>query len=664
MKIVPSRLAVSLAAFIALPAFAQTVATVNGTAIPQARADVLIAEQKAQGAPDSDQLRNAVKEELIRREVLAQEARKKGSKSRRVQAQIELARQAVLIRAYLQDFVKAHPVSDADVKAEYDKIKSQLGDKEYKARHILVEKEEDAKAIIAKLDKGEKFEELAKQSKDPGSKDKGGDLGWANPAGFVKPFAEALTKLEKGKYTTTPVKTDFGYHVIKLEDSRALKAPAFDEVKGQLKQRLEQQRVERTSPNCAPRPPSSKRRHAASKADGLRRLFHSPLPRRAATTPDRSPLSYELRFSDVTRHARFRTLALTAATALASLSPGPRRQDPRRHQGRGPARLRRQHRRDRLSAADSQGQWRGLDVDVCRAIAAAVLGDANKVRWVPLSSQQRFTALQSGEVDILSRNTTWSLTRDAALGLHFTGVTYYDGQGFMVAKKSKVSSAKQLKNAEICVQSGTTTEKNLSDYFRAQGIKVKPVVFDKFEPHQGLLQRALPGLHHRRLGAGLHPRQGSPQPRRLRGAAGDHLQGALGPAVRRGDDEWFAIVKWTVNALIEAEELGITQARSTPQGLPTRPSSASWGSAKTWARASASTEWAARAVKAAATTARSSTATWGPIRPQAAPRPQRPVEQGRHPVRPAAALSDAPRNRNLAQALILAPSSAWPRCWP
>ena len=139
----------------------------------------------------------------------------------------------------------AHPVSDADVKAEYDKIKSQLGDKEYKARHILVEKEEEAKAIIAKLDKGEKIDDLAKQSKDPGSKDKGGDLGWANPASFVKPFADALSKLEKGKYTTTPVKTDFGYHVIKLEDTRPLKAPAFDEVKGQLKQRLEQQRVEK-----------------------------------------------------------------------------------------------------------------------------------------------------------------------------------------------------------------------------------------------------------------------------------------------------------------------------------------------------------------------------------------------------------------------------------
>ena len=247
MKTLPSRLVVSLfAAFVALPAFAQTVATVNGTAIPQARADVMISEQKSQGAPESEQLRNAVKEELVRREILSQEARKKGfEKNGSVQAQMELARQAVLIRAYLQDFVKTHPVTDADVKSEYDKIKAQLGDKEYKARHSLVEKEEDAKAIIAKLEKGEKFEDLAKQSKDPGSREKGGDLGWANPAGFVKPFAEALNKLEKGKITTTPVKTDFGYHVIKLEDSRALKAPAFDEVKGQLKQRLEQQSVER-----------------------------------------------------------------------------------------------------------------------------------------------------------------------------------------------------------------------------------------------------------------------------------------------------------------------------------------------------------------------------------------------------------------------------------
>ncbi len=247
MKNVPSRLALSLAAaLIAAPALAQTVATVNGTAIPQARADVMISEQRGQGAPDSEQLRNAVKEELIRREVLAQEARKKGvEKGTAVQAQIELARQAVVVRAYLQDFVKNHAVTEAEIKAEYDKIKVQMGDKEYKARHILVEKEDEAKAIIAKLEKGEKFDELAKQSKDPGSKDKGGDLGWANPANFVKPFSDALVKLEKGKHTSAPVKTDFGYHVIKLEDTRPVKTPSLEEVRPQVKQRLEQGRVER-----------------------------------------------------------------------------------------------------------------------------------------------------------------------------------------------------------------------------------------------------------------------------------------------------------------------------------------------------------------------------------------------------------------------------------
>jgi len=247
MKTLPSRLAVSLfAAFVALPAAAQTVATVNGAAIPQARADVLINDQKAQGNPDSEQLRNAVREHLIGLEVVAQAAQKKGlEKKADFQTRLELARQTMLVNAYLQDYVKAHPVSEADVKADYEKVKAQMGDKEYKARHILVDKEEDAKAIIAKLDKGEKIEDLAKQSKDPGSKDKGGDLGWANPAGFVKPFAEALTKLEKGKYTAAPVKTDFGYHVIKLEDSRPLKFPTLDEAKGQIKQRLEKMSIDR-----------------------------------------------------------------------------------------------------------------------------------------------------------------------------------------------------------------------------------------------------------------------------------------------------------------------------------------------------------------------------------------------------------------------------------
>lgn len=246
MKIVPTRLAVSLiAAAIALPAFAQNVATVNGTAIPQSRADLLVTEQKSQGAPDSEQLRAAVKEELIRREVLSQEARKKSlDKSAAVQAQMDMARQAVLIRAYLQDFVKAHPVSDADVKAEYDKIKSQLGDKEYKARHILVEKEEEAKAILASLKKGGKFEDIAKkQSKDPGSGAQGGSLDWANPGSYVPEFTEAMVKLEKGKTTQAPIKSQFGWHIIRLDDVREAQLPKLEEVKPQISQQLQQMKV-------------------------------------------------------------------------------------------------------------------------------------------------------------------------------------------------------------------------------------------------------------------------------------------------------------------------------------------------------------------------------------------------------------------------------------
>src|SRR5215468_5061576 len=138
-----------------------------------------------------------------------------------------------------------------------------------------------------------------------------------------------------------------------------------------------------------------------------------------------------------------------------------------------------------FSAADSQGNWTGLDVDICKAFAAAILGDAKKVKWVPLNASQRFTALQSGEVDVLSRNTTWTLTRDASLGLEFTGITYFDGQGFMVPVKSKVTSAKQLKGATVCVQSGTTTEKNLTDYSRANNLGLKPVVFEKLDAATG-----------------------------------------------------------------------------------------------------------------------------------------------------------------------------------
>ncbi|MBK7898651.1 MAG: peptidylprolyl isomerase [Azonexus sp.] len=229
---------------ISAPALAEKV-TVNGQTIPQAVFDAFAAEQKAQGAQDSPELQKAIKEELVRREILAQEARKKGlDKKPEVSGQIELTRQTVLIRAFLADYIKSHPVSEDKLKKDYETIKANLGSTEYKARHVLVEKEDDAKAIIAKLDKGEKFADLAKQSKDPGSKDNGGELNWSAPTGYVKPFAEAMTKLKKGEYTKAPVKTDFGYHVIQLDDSRPLNPPAFEQVKPQLLQRANAQMVE------------------------------------------------------------------------------------------------------------------------------------------------------------------------------------------------------------------------------------------------------------------------------------------------------------------------------------------------------------------------------------------------------------------------------------
>ncbi len=236
----------------AAPAFAQkkadanTFATVNGKAIPKVRADALIAGQAAQGQPDSPELRKAVTEELVRREILTQEALKKGfDKKPEVQGQVDLARQGVLIGAYLNDYVKTHPVTDEQVKKEYEEITAKLGNKEYKARHILVETEDAAKAILVRLSKGEKLEDLAKESKDPGSKDRGGDLGWANPASFVPAFSAAMVKLEKGKFTAAPVKTDFGWHIIMLEDTRELKLPGVDEAKGQISQQLTQRMVQK-----------------------------------------------------------------------------------------------------------------------------------------------------------------------------------------------------------------------------------------------------------------------------------------------------------------------------------------------------------------------------------------------------------------------------------
>lgn len=246
-----TRLAALLVAgsLVSLPALAadkaKAVASVNGQAISQNLFDAFAAEQKAQGAPDSPELQNAIKEELVRREILTQEAKKKGiDKKPEVVGQMELARQAVLIRAFLSDYVRTHPIGDDQLKKDYEGIKNQLGSTEYKARHILVENEDEAKAIIAKLDKGEKIADLAKQSKDPGSKDNGGELGWSSPSSYVKPFADALQKLKKGEYTKAPVKSDFGYHVIQLDDSRPLTPPPFEQVKPQLQQRASQQLVE------------------------------------------------------------------------------------------------------------------------------------------------------------------------------------------------------------------------------------------------------------------------------------------------------------------------------------------------------------------------------------------------------------------------------------
>ncbi len=217
-----------------------TVATVNGKPIPKSRADALVANAGTQGRQDSEALRKQVKDELITRELLAQEAQKKGYDKH---AEVLLAQQQVLISAYLNDYVKAHPVSDDAIKKQYEAFRAVAGDKEYKARHILVETEDLAKDIIARLKKGEKFEDLAKQSKDPGSKDKGGDLDWATPNNYVKPFSDALVKLEKGKYTDTPVQSPFGWHVIRLDDTRQFTPPAMDEVKPQIIQSLQSQVV-------------------------------------------------------------------------------------------------------------------------------------------------------------------------------------------------------------------------------------------------------------------------------------------------------------------------------------------------------------------------------------------------------------------------------------
>ncbi len=231
------------------PAFAEdkSAAMVNGVSIPQARVDLRVKAVTAQGQTDSPELRKAIREDMISLEVMAQEAAKLGlDKNAEVQQQIELAKQQVLVGAFVQDYVKNHPIGDDQLKQEYDKLKAKLGNKEYNARHILVETEAEAKAIIAQLGKKGKFDKLAaEKSRDAGSAERGGSLGWAAPSNFVQPFAEALLNLKKGEYTKEPVQSQFGWHVVKLDDVRELKVPSFDELKPQLQQRLQQQSIQK-----------------------------------------------------------------------------------------------------------------------------------------------------------------------------------------------------------------------------------------------------------------------------------------------------------------------------------------------------------------------------------------------------------------------------------
>ena len=231
----------------AVPA-SETVATVNGTPVSKSRLDLLVKQGAAQGQPDTPETRKAILDQLSMQMVIAEEAVKKGlDKAPEVTEKLDLLRQSILANAYVQDYMKTNPVSEAALKAEYDRIKATITGSEYKARHILVEKESEARDIIAKLKKDTAaFAKLAaEKSKDPGSKARGGDLGWFDVSRMVPEFGEAVGKLQKGKFTEEPVKTQFGYHVILLEDSKPIEAPPFDDVKASLSQQLQQQAVKK-----------------------------------------------------------------------------------------------------------------------------------------------------------------------------------------------------------------------------------------------------------------------------------------------------------------------------------------------------------------------------------------------------------------------------------
>lgn len=237
--------AAALMAVTAQSALAQNIAIVNGKAVPKARLDALAQQVAKSGRPVTPDVQAQMREAVIVREIFAQEAEKLGLVgSDDFKSQMEIARQSILITSLIEDFKKKNAVTDAELKTEYDKFSAANGGKEYKARHILVEKEADAKAIIASLKKGSKFEDIAKkQSKDSGSGANGGDLDWANPSSYVAEFTQAMLKLNKGQMTDAPVKTQFGFHIIRVDDIRTAQLPSFDELKPQIAQQIEQQRL-------------------------------------------------------------------------------------------------------------------------------------------------------------------------------------------------------------------------------------------------------------------------------------------------------------------------------------------------------------------------------------------------------------------------------------
>jgi len=240
-----ARLLLALAAFASLSAMAQNVAVVNGKAVPSNRVDAMVKQLVQQGQQDTPEMRAMIKDELINREILTQEADRQGIGARAdIKNQVELARQSIVIRALAAEYLTKNPVKEDEMKAEYDKFKAQSGGKEYHARHILVEKEEDAKGIISKLKSGTKFEELTKGSKDTVSAQHGGDLGWAPASAFVKPFSDAMVALKAGEFSQVPVQTEFGFHVIKLEETRDAQVPKFEEVKAQISESLQRKKLQ------------------------------------------------------------------------------------------------------------------------------------------------------------------------------------------------------------------------------------------------------------------------------------------------------------------------------------------------------------------------------------------------------------------------------------